>query len=479
MKKAILILSMLLTGGLSLAQYQVVKETKNGDDPIILTNDGTSVDTKYVEFNGDLYFMASDIEHGRELWKFDGGDAHLVADINPGPASSTNIATQMIVFQGKLYFRASDGVKGYELWSYDGQVASMANDIWPGVNLESQGPTNFIIYDNKMYFVGNDGQTGTEWHVFDGQNFQVLDFFPGAGSSNPGYPVIYEDKLFFSGVTPQGGNELYSYDGNNLVLEANIAGIFSSSPRLMTVFKQKLYFSADDNVNGRELWRFDGQNAVLFANINAKSESSNPKNFHIYNDELYFTADDGIHGVEYFVTNGLGYHLLSDIQPGMNQFGPSGHAVNYDGKMFFGLSLNAGANHVTYSWDGQNLVAENNLAFKFPTTFIGKVIFNNGTIWALSVNNQRIGGEANLPIAEKHTLNCYPNPVNTVLTIDYVAQNESHVELQDLTGKILWSSTFSEQSGQEIYDVSGIPSGVYVVRLSDGSNVSMQRIVIE
>jgi ELWxxDGT repeat protein len=85
-------------------------------------------------FKGALYFAASDDRADNELWRFDNGQAELVADINPFVGSSGNpfssLPSGFIVFQNALYFQATfraldtfglpHGV-GAELWRFSPQ----------------------------------------------------------------------------------------------------------------------------------------------------------------------------------------------------------------------------------------------------------------------------------------------------------------------------------------------------------------------
>src|SRR5687767_11085846 len=90
-----------------------------------------------TELNGVLYFTAYSPEVGNELWRSDGTPAGtwLVADIFPGPDSSTPTAEYRFARLGKrLYFSAWSPESGVELWATDGTAAGtvMIADIHPG-----------------------------------------------------------------------------------------------------------------------------------------------------------------------------------------------------------------------------------------------------------------------------------------------------------------------------------------------------------
>ncbi|QDU86964.1 hypothetical protein Pla175_03180 [Pirellulimonas nuda] len=73
----------------------------------------------FADVGGVLYFHFSDPEHGRELWKLDPttGQPVIVADINPGPASSN--PRDITVVDGRLYVVATTPEYGEEVWVAD------------------------------------------------------------------------------------------------------------------------------------------------------------------------------------------------------------------------------------------------------------------------------------------------------------------------------------------------------------------------
>ena len=62
-------------------------------------------------YNNALYFSAND--RCTELWKYDGSNVSLAADINPGSGGSN--PSGFCVFSGSLYFAASNSIYGNEL----------------------------------------------------------------------------------------------------------------------------------------------------------------------------------------------------------------------------------------------------------------------------------------------------------------------------------------------------------------------------
>jgi ELWxxDGT repeat protein len=79
-----------------------------------------------------VLFAADDGVHGSEPWFADAGGARLVADLCPGPCSSSPEAPAWLA--GHFYFSADDGGSGEELWRSDGTAAGtrLVHDACPG-----------------------------------------------------------------------------------------------------------------------------------------------------------------------------------------------------------------------------------------------------------------------------------------------------------------------------------------------------------
>ncbi|HVG06110.1 MAG TPA: hypothetical protein VNM67_00230 [Thermoanaerobaculia bacterium] len=128
----------------------------------------------FVEFEGRVWFAASDPQHGDELWSTDGtseGTARLL-DIAPGLLGS--YPRTLTVWNGRLWFRARDALHGMELWTSDGTAEGthLVDDIAPGPSWSSPGaftweaPAALTGTETGLYFPANDGEHGRElWMV--------------------------------------------------------------------------------------------------------------------------------------------------------------------------------------------------------------------------------------------------------------------------------------------------------------------------
>jgi ELWxxDGT repeat protein len=234
-----------------------------------------SLSSNLTVFNNALYLSGTTWEYGTELWKFrttsgPGGrtPVTLAADINPGRSfrggqGNSSSPTGLTVFDNALYFNADDGVHGRELWKYNGTTASLVADIFPGKDLSGRGssssPSGLRVFDNALYFSADDGVHGRELWKYDGTTTSlVADLKLGSGSSGLSNLTVFDNALYFSANDGVHGRYLWKYDGTTASLVADLNPVSQSSyPGGFTVFNNALYFNADDGVHGTELWKLE------------------------------------------------------------------------------------------------------------------------------------------------------------------------------------------------------------------------------
>jgi ELWxxDGT repeat protein len=264
-----------------------------------------------------LYFAATHISFGRELWTTPGRNAIIERiEINPGTADSapSYLTVAKVRQRGRLinvlYFAADRLGFGRELWRTNlrGQAAGIVMDIRGGAegsnpfNLTKVSPRNPDRADT-VFLGADNGFFGAELWRSNGQ-------FAGT--------FLIED------INP-GGPDSHSLE--------------ESATTLMAEFKHRLYFAADDGRVGRELWRSGRArgSATLVRDINPGVNSSNPtaqehplpklRNLifrrrrpdNVFVDHLlFFGADNGTMGGEPWRTSGTfgGTVILRDIRVG-------------------------------------------------------------------------------------------------------------------------------------------------------------------
>ena len=134
-----------------------------------------------MEAGGLLFFDSEDATHGRELWKFDGATASLVADLIPGPASGG--VRELVACGSRVYFIAESFATGVELFVSDGTAAGthVAVDLKPGP--ESSTPAELTLCGGDLYFVGTGPDNDRELYRLTQPGAHVLDLGLGASGA--------------------------------------------------------------------------------------------------------------------------------------------------------------------------------------------------------------------------------------------------------------------------------------------------------
>jgi ELWxxDGT repeat protein len=245
-------------------------------------------------FDNALYFSAEDKVHGRELWKYDGTAASLVADIQLGsgsfyPLDGSSYPEDLTVFNNALYFSANDGVHGRELWKYDGTITSLVADINP--DSSDSVPLNLTVFGNALYFSANNGVNSFELWKYDGTTASlVADINPGSTGSYPRSFTVFDNTLYFL-VVPDGApsEQIWKYDGTTLNKVTDITEIFDS----FIVFNKTLYFVTSNAFGSGKVWKYDGttfsEAPNVFPGLGPFSESSD---FAVFNNALYSFLGD-------------------------------------------------------------------------------------------------------------------------------------------------------------------------------------------
>jgi ELWxxDGT repeat protein len=281
----------------------------------------SSSPSSLTDVNGTLFFTATDGVHGYELWKSNGTAAGtgMVTDINPGPSDA--FPGNLTNVNGTLFFSANDGADGYELWKSDGTAAGtvMVKDIRPG--LSSSFPSNFTNVNGTLYFTANDGLHNYQIWKSDGtaKGTVMVAVVNPAGDSQPQDLVNVNGALYFSATDGSSGVQLWAYTpalGAFMVAPINPNG--DANPTNLTNVNGTLFFAADDGVNGVQLWKTDGTVAgtQMVSLINPSGDAS-PDNLINVNGTLYFSANDGVHGNQLWKSDGTaaGTVMVADINP--------------------------------------------------------------------------------------------------------------------------------------------------------------------
>jgi len=269
------------------------------------------------------------VDLGYELWFSDGTDIVLVADLAPGPASSTPL---LLVTDGAVgFFTANVSGLGRELYRSDGTPAGtfLLADVWPGS--VSSEPEPLGLSGSRLHFAATTSAQGREPWVTDGTpagTFPLADIMPGPGSSVPREGAAAAHGRFYFRARGQAeDDEVWSTDGTpagtGLVADVQ-AGLTGSAPGDFAPSGAGVVFRADDGISGKELWFTDGTPAstelVLDLAVQVfGTQSSFPELRGRVVDRLVFVADGGTGSArELWATDGTpaGTELLREFGPG-------------------------------------------------------------------------------------------------------------------------------------------------------------------
>ncbi|MBN8703830.1 MAG: T9SS type A sorting domain-containing protein [Bacteroidetes bacterium] len=169
---------------------------------------GVSGIQKLKSIGNYLYFQGYNTTTNNQVWRFDGNNASMI---------STNIVSfpftgpAFTEYNGKIYFTASEGVNGFELWEYDGLVSPVLKHDF-NFGSANGSPYSFTNFSNKLFFGANNGSIGSELWSFDGNAPSLVeDIRAGSSSSSPFLFTPFNGKLYFTANDGINGNELWSY----------------------------------------------------------------------------------------------------------------------------------------------------------------------------------------------------------------------------------------------------------------------------
>lgn len=328
------------------------------------------------------YFFATDAKTGNELWKTDGTAAGtmLVKDILPGPFSGVPANRfGAPVIGSHMVFVASDGEHGQELWTSDGTADGtvMLADIAPGA--ASSNPGFGAVIGSTGYFTATTPASGTEVWRTDGTpagTRMVKDLNAGAASSSPRLLGAMASLLVFRAFDGL-ATGLFTTDGT--AEGTKLVDHFGATAG--AALGQEFLFSVATGTNSWNLMKTDG--TALGTPVIRTAFSGTPAStFAVLNGVAYFVADDGISGSEIWRSDGTagGTYLLADLAPGSAGLTISGMA-GMGGRLLF---MTSGADGQLWISDGtaSGTRVVKNLPFATPGTVSGANYYfgwNDGT----------------------------------------------------------------------------------------------------
>jgi ELWxxDGT repeat protein len=454
---------------------------------------------------GDLlYFWAESENTGVELWRTDGTEAgtQLVKDILEGSPSALNDDDYELYPLGEqLLFVAALGGGDRGLFITDG---SEANTVELAVfNGSFALPFGFEAFDEEVYFFAGSSPESGLWKT-DGTpegTVYIEDFFPSSFGTYVSDITNYKDRLIVNASLSGGaGSELYESNATatafSLVQEINTGFGVDSEPRNVRVVGEQLFFAADDGDIGYEFYVYKAEPLPLTANITETASNpchddsvaeisvsvqggTPPYSYAWTPDSLQGPAATNLPPGDYAVTvtDDLGNAIELSIEIGpapleltLSQIGPEDEG-QANGAIL--LTLDGGTPPYTFDWDPEIPPGEDPLrpmgltAGEYSLT----VTDNNGCTTSGSYVVDLITGTQELQVEWLSSI--HPNPTDEVLflTLKTAAEPEQ-ITMYNTNGQLVLSRTFINR-----IDISGLPSGVYWLKIQGAAGVQILEVI--
>lgn len=400
-----------------------------------------------MTFNGKyVLFAATDLQHGRELWRTDGTleGTILVKDIVPGPYSSY---PTILMHTGNLVFFSVSEESKSGLWRSDGTPTG----TYRIANFSRAGPVAELKPGTLLFTAGTD-QTDFELWRTDGTT-QGTSMVKNISPTGRG--VLFQSRVCFPATTLNEGDELWCSDGTatgTVLIKDIAAGPASSFANSLQSIGSSFLFFATDATHGAELWRSDGTSAGtrLVKDVYPGSESgpSSYSGVATTAGKYFFIAYEPAHGSEVWVSDGTpeGTRVAKDLIHGPGWSRPYSLSAFGDRVVFATLAENA---HGVWISDG----TETGTTLLADLYGVGEFTNVNGTLFFIgSYGLWKTGGAQSTTILVKSGF--------------YGSETECHdCPLPELaSGGNLLAMAADDGNGYELFRSDGTADGTFRLR---------------
>ena len=294
----------------------------------------------------EVFFLASDAEHGRALWKSDGtaDGTGMVAVINPTdtptPGGGAAYGGSAAVGE-RLFFSSDDGTHGVELWVSDGTTTGthLVRDVHPGA--PGSQLDELVGHGHTLFFTLAGAKATRLWKSDGTEAGTVRVRSRDKAPVDPAELYPWQRSVFFvAGERGVGaGKALWKSDGTargtRMVKDVRPGANLDPHLRHFAGGDTRLYFAANDGRtmgdDNTGIWRTDGTRAgtTYVRNVSPlryrwDEPRPEPEQLTTLGDRLLFTDNDCTHGQEPWSSNGTfkGTRIL-DLDPRTGTCGAS------------------------------------------------------------------------------------------------------------------------------------------------------------
>lgn len=433
----------------------------------------------FLSKNNVVYFTASANPGPQGIYRTDGTTIGtvLMTAINLAYTSASFTATE----NGNIYYlRHNFSNTKNELWytTSDLSTSSMLSD-------KLDWDSYPVAVGNKVYFKTLENGSSYSLSVTDGTVAGTQTVI----NIGPVYDLFeYKGNLYFGtseGLWKTNGTQAGTIKLTDAI-PSQYYDPYETISKVFCISNDILYFNAYTAANGFELWKTNGTVAgtKIVKNINPGAASSYPQSFTDAKGTLYFFAQDGTGNYGIYKTNGT----AAQTQLLAYNDGYLGNIKSIDSTVFFSI------HNQLYTTDGTpagttivntpgmssllgvyNLKASgSNLYFKGYSSFYGSELFGGNATSQLVAASQ---SAAELKYGNDITMSVFPNPATTYAILNVKGmQAKASATLKDLSGRILWSSSFSGDYTTAI-DLKNFAKGIYLLTVNSNQRTKTIKLV--
>ncbi len=484
-------------------------------------------------YNNNLYVAYSNAAGVTQFARFNGSGLTLIP--NPDNSSKGFFNDYAVIFDGKICSRYITVAGPKQLATYDG----ISWTLIPNPDNTSRGfyPDFPVEYHNKLYILYYSAADQYQYMVWDGVSNPTLIANPENSSTNnggvTGLPILYNDTLFFQYYNTSNVYQLAKLGGSSISLVPNPDNTTFGYSNIPVMYNNNLYifYITPDGLHHLTQYQTASNSLKVYANPDGgfgywdkPIVYGNNLYFMYYNAQSafqlgYFDGNsiklinnpggiyNGAAGNNGYTSSPIIFNNLLYMQFGSVPYGNAGNLATFDGSVLpiTLLSFNAilKNNAALLNWstssefnnkgfeiqksiNGQSFAGIGFVNSSGNSFFTNKYNFTDAQI-ANGTNYYRLkqidfDGKftyskiVKIDFSKKLVVTIRPNPVHNYININ-TSSVIKEVRLISLNAKLInrWDNVTSSSK----LDISGIASGVYILKMITQDEVQSQKIVKE